>query len=198
MLALGEHKGIIFDLDGTLVDSKLDFDQLCQQLGWPLGTPILEHLATFPLNSAEYQRALQIIHEFELAGARNANWLPGAQELLTVLSEKQIPIAILTRNMREATLLCIEQLAIPIEMVITREDCQPKPDPSGLWHIAKAWQMPSHELLFIGDYLFDLQTAHNAGMPGCLYMNEHNQHFQEMADFVLTDFAHLTELYRKA
>ena len=106
-------------------------------------------------------------------------------------------MAILTRNMREATLLCIEQLAMPIQLVITREDCQPKPDPSGLWHIAKAWQMPCHELLFIGDYLFDLQTAHNAGMPGCLYMNEHNQHFQEMADFVLTDFAHLTELYRK-
>ena len=198
MLALGQHKGIIFDLDGTLVDSKLDFDLLCQQLGWPIGTPILEHLATFPIDSEQYRQALHIIHEFELDGARRASWLPGAEQLVHVLTEQQIPIAILTRNMREATLLCIEQLAMPFQLVITREDCLPKPDPQGLWHIAKAWQMPCHELLFIGDYLFDLQTAQNAGMPGCLYLNEHNQHFQEMADFVLTDFAHLTELYRRA
>ena len=196
MLALGQHKGIIFDLDGTLVDSKLDFDLLCQQLGWPQGTPILEHLATFSPESAAHKRASQIIYDFELAGARTATWLPGAEQLVQTLAQQGIPMAILTRNMREATTLCITQLSMPISLVVTREDCLPKPDPSGLWHIAEAWQMQNHELLFIGDYLFDLQTARNASMPSCLYMTPENQHFQPMADFVLTDFAHLTALYQ--
>lgn len=197
MLKLGEHQGIIFDLDGTLVDSKLDFAELCRQLEWPAETPILEHLATIPAHSQEYRRAEQIIRDFEMAGAANAAWLPGAEELLHTLNRLQVPMAILTRNMREATAHCCKTLSIPIEFIVTREDCQPKPDPSGLLHIAQAWQKSCDELLFIGDYLFDLQTARNAGMPSCLYLNEHNHHFQVMADFVIADFADLTALYRR-
>ncbi len=197
MLKLGEHQGIIFDLDGTLVDSKLDFADLCRQLGWPAETPILEHLATLPADSADYLRAEQIIREFEMAGAAKADWLPGAEELLHTLIQRQVPMAILTRNMREATVYCCQTLGIPIELIVTREDCQPKPDPSGLHQIAQAWQKSCDELLFIGDYLFDLQTARNAGMPSCLYLNEHNHHFKVMADFVIADFAELTALYRR-
>ena len=129
-MQLGDHQGVIFDLDGTLVDSKLDFSVLCQQLGWPAGTPILEHLATIT-DRNEYQRAVTIIEQFELEGAARASWMPGAADLLQQLQRQKIPTAILTRNIKSATELCINNLNICVDLVLTREDCAPKPDPAG-------------------------------------------------------------------
>lgn len=193
MTPLGQHRGIIFDLDGTLVDSKLNFSLLCQQLGWPAGTAILEHLVTLP--PVEKQRALRIIEDFELAGAAAACWMPGAAELLQLLRQQNIPTAILTRNTRQATLLCASSLGIEVDVILTRDDAPAKPDPAGLWQIARQWQLQCNELLFVGDYLFDLQTAANAGMPSCLYRGSENHHFAADADFVIDHFIEIHQLY---
>jgi HAD superfamily hydrolase (TIGR01509 family) len=195
MTVLGTHQGIIFDLDGTLVDSRLDFSLLCQRLGWPAGTPILEHLATLN-DPAEVAVAAQIIEQFELEGAARACWMPGAAALLQHLQQQKIPTAILTRNIKSATELCIKNLQINVDLVLTREDCTPKPDPAGLLHIAGTWQLDCRQLLFVGDYLFDLQTAARAGMPSCLYRTADNAHFAELADFIIDDFSELQQHYR--
>ena len=68
---------VVFDLDGTLVDSQLDFTELRRRLGWPEHTLILEHLATLSC-AVERQQAAQIIVDFELEGARKALSEPGA------------------------------------------------------------------------------------------------------------------------
>jgi HAD superfamily hydrolase (TIGR01509 family) len=194
MTALGWHKGVIFDLDGTLVDTRLDFTLLCQRLGWPVGTPILEHLATLT-DPAEYAVATQIIEQFELEGAEQASWMPGAAELLRQLQQQKIPTAILTRNIKSATNLCMKKLQFSVDIVLTREDCAPKPDPEGLLKIANHWQRDCRELLFIGDYVFDLQTAARAGMPSCLYRTAENGHFAAQADFVIDHFIELQRHY---
>jgi HAD superfamily hydrolase (TIGR01509 family) len=194
MTALGWHKGVIFDLDGTLVDTRLDFTLLCQRLGWPVGTPILEHLATLT-DPAEYAVATQIIEQFELEGAEQASWMPGAAELLRQLQQQKIPTAILTRNIKSATELCMQKLQFSVDVVLTREDCAPKPHPEGLIKIANHWQRECRELLFIGDYLFDLQTAARAGMPSCLYRTADNGHFADQADFVIDHFIELQRHY---
>lgn len=191
---LGQHLGIIFDLDGTLVDSKLDFNLLCHQLGWPVGTPILEHLAQLT-EPAERAHAEQVIANFEMQGAAEACWMPGAEALLHHLAAKGIPTAILTRNMRAASQLCRERLAIPVSLWLTREDAPAKPDPTGLLQIAKHWQRPVQQLLFIGDYWFDLETARRAEMPSCLYLNDQNQHFAAAADYSIRHFIELHQLY---
>lgn len=194
MVRLGSHQGIIFDLDGTLVDSQLDFTLLCKRLGWPEGTAILEHLATLT-QPGQIARAKQIIEDFELEGAAKATWMPGAAALLEHLQRLNIPTAILTRNIKSATELCMLNLNIQVDLVLTREDCAPKPDPAGLLYIARQWQLDCQKLLFVGDYLFDLQTAARAGMPSCLYRNADNGHFAEHADFIINDFSELHRHY---
>ena len=189
------HLGIIFDLDGTLVDSALDFNLLCQKLGWPPGTPILEHLVQIS-DPQQRLQAEHIIEQFELEGAAKARWMPGAESLLHLLQQQGVQTAILTRNIKSATQLCIEKLSIPISLVLTREDCAPKPDPAGLWQIAKNWQLDCQQLLFVGDYLFDLQTARRAGMPSCLYRCTDNGHFAAQADFVIDHFVELQQIYQ--
>lgn len=183
-------KAVVFDLDGTLVDSALDFALICDDIGWPHGTPLLETLATIE-EQQERQRIAEIICRHEMRGAQIASWMPGAQQCLERLSEAGIPLAILTRNMRAATQLTVSRLQIPIQHIVTREDCAAKPDPEGLLRIAAQMKLEVSEMIYVGDYLFDLQTAANAGMPSCLYLNEHNRHFAQQANW---SFRHFDEL----
>ena len=90
------------------------------------------------------------------------------------------------------TRLTLQRLQIPISLVLTREDCAAKPDPAGLYSISSSLNISCQQLLYVGDYVFDLQTAANAGMASCLYLNEHNQHFAEQADWTFSHFDQLS------
>lgn len=185
---------VAFDLDGTLVDSRLDFAAICRDIGWPEGTPLLERLAELG-NCAEARRAEKIIYQHEMRGAELASWMPGAAECLQQLQAQQLPLAILTRNMRDATRLMLQRLQIPISLVLTREDCPAKPDPAGLHSIANSFAVGCQQLLYVGDYLFDLQTASNAGAWSCLYLNESNQHFKPLAHYHIDHFSELSRAF---
>lgn len=185
-------KAVVFDLDGTLVDSRLDFSELRRRLGWPEHSLILEHLASLSCAS-EKQKAEQIIIDFELEGARNASWMPNAEQLLQRLQQQNMPMAILTRNMRQATELCIKALNIPIELVLTRDDAPAKPQPEGLWLIAERLAVAPDEILYVGDYLFDIQTARNAGSWCCLFRYGDNHIYAQQADLVVDDLLALAD-----
>ena len=186
--------GVVFDLDGTLVDSQLDFDAMREALGFPVGQPILEHLATLS-DQAEIAQAHRIIRHHEMEGAKAASWMPGAEAFVHHLKALQVPMAILTRNMQEATALTRDSLNIPIDYVLTREDCLPKPNPEGLLMIAQQWQMPTEQMVYIGDYRFDIEVAGNANMRSCLYLNEHNQSYAADAGWVIDHFDQLTAAF---
>lgn len=190
-MQLQHIKAVVFDLDGTLVDSALNFAAICDDIGWPHGTPLLETLARVT-DLTERGRIEQIICQHELQGARQACWMPGAEECLQALIKADIPLALLTRNMRAATQLTIERLQIPIQRVLTREDCAAKPDPAGLLQFAAQLQLPVQQMIYVGDYIFDIQTAANAGMASCLYLNPHNQHFAAQANWSFNHFNQLS------
>ena len=107
---VSEIRGGAFDLDGTLVDSKLDFDAMRADLGFPSNQPILEHLATLT-GQRQIEQANEIILAHEMAGAKAASWMPGAQAFVELLHSQQLPMAILTRNIKQATALT---LAMPV------------------------------------------------------------------------------------
>ena len=60
-------RGVIYDLDGTLMDSRLDFDAMRDEMGLPPGQPILETLET--LESDLRQRCDEILKRHESKGA---------------------------------------------------------------------------------------------------------------------------------
>ena len=55
-------RGMIFDLDGTLVDSGLDFEAIRRDMRLPAGMPILESLGRIPAGS-EKERMLEVLHQ---------------------------------------------------------------------------------------------------------------------------------------
>ncbi|MFT7320864.1 HAD family hydrolase, partial [Congregibacter sp.] len=131
-------RAVIFDLDGTLVDSQLDFAAMRQQLGAPEEVGLLEYIADLS-SQGDRDQAMAIIHRHEIAGAQAAHWMPGAEQTVHALRQQQIPIAIVTRNSRQAAQLTMERLGMPAMPLKAREDAAPKPDPEALLALASDW-----------------------------------------------------------
>lgn len=174
-------RGVIFDLDGTLVDSRLDFDAMRREMGFARGQPILETIATLS-QGAERERCLEILHEHERRGAHAATLMPGARELLDELSARGLPQAILTRNSRAMTDLALSRLALSFSQVLTREDAPPKPHPGGLHMICSQWELSPTDVLFVGDFHFDLVAGRAAGIRTVLYAPDDLPDYAHEAD----------------
>ena len=179
--------GMIFDLDGTLVDSGLDFDAIRRDMGLPAGLPILESLERIPAGS-EKDRMLKVLHQHELTGAARATLYDGVHEFLEWLDRRGICRAVLTRNSRESTEIVLDRLGLHFEMALTREDAPPKPDPTGLLTICDVWQMQPAHVLFCGDYVFDLEAGSRAGTRTMLFAPRELPDFVRQADHVLRSF----------
>lgn len=182
-----ELRAALFDLDGTLVDSHLDFAAIRRDTGFPEGLGLLEHLETLTDTPARAE-AEAIIHAHELNGAERATWMPGASALLQHLADAGVPLGIVTRNSRHCASLMIDALGIPCDMLVAREDAPAKPDPAGLLRIASQWQIPVDQIAYTGDYLFDIQAARAAGMVSCLYAPDGHSPFGHLSDITVTDF----------
>lgn len=80
---------------------------------------------------------------------------------------------------------------LKFDIFLTRDDVKAKPDPEGLLRIQKNWNYPIDQILYVGDYKYDLWAGLAAKMPTALYLNE-------AADFDISgshfNFKHFDEL----
>jgi HAD superfamily hydrolase (TIGR01549 family) len=183
-------KAILFDLDGTLVHSKLDFRQIRKDIACPEGQDVLAFLGM--LSDEDKVRAEKIIMQHELEDAHTTEIIEGASCLLERLQGYGIKTAIVTRNSQLATQIKIEKSGLRVQQILTREDAPAKPKPDALLHFSQLWELSSQECVYVGDYLYDLQAANNANMHACLYFNESDiklPDYADLADFMCRDFS---------
>ena len=180
-------RGIIFDMDGTLVDSRLDFDAMRRDMGLPKSVPILEALSAVP-DGPDRDRMLAVLRNHELRGADEAVIFEGVIDFLKHVQQLGILAAVLTRNSRESAERTLRRLNLSFSQIVTREDAPPKPHPAGMQMIAEGWALPVHQIIVIGDYLFDLQAGRHAGMRSVLFAPNELPDFATEADFVLRHF----------
>lgn len=173
MFEFSKVKGIIFDLDDTLVKTSLDFGLLKKQIDCPSDADILTYIDELSCPNQQ-KLAANIVLQHELDDARSSKWMPGAKEFVQAAAQEGLPLAIVTRNCKAATELKVKQNAIPIECIITREDAPPKPDPTALLIIAAQWQMTPSDLAYIGDYIYDIQAAHNGQLQAWLFDDKYS------------------------
>lgn len=186
-----EHiKAVVFDLDNTLVSSDMDFAWLREQIGCPLETDLLSYVDQLDCANA-YAKAHALILEHELEDAQNSQPMPGCQSLLDFIHNNKLLTAIITRNCAQAAEKKITHNKLNISRLITREHFPPKPNPESLIALAKEWQLEHHQILYVGDYLYDLQAAYNADMPSCLVTHGQPSQFTTHASLVIE---HLDEL----
>ena len=186
-------RGIIFDMDGTLVDSGLDFDAIRRDIGLPEKHPILEGVQAIPEGPAR-DRAMEILHQHEHPGALRAPPFPGVPRVLDRLEQLAGRRGVRTRNSRTAANMTIQRLGWTFDTVLTREDAPAKPDPTGVIAICQQWGLDPGDVLFVGDYLFDLQAGHNAGTRAVLFAPGPVPSWSDQADWLVSGFDELDEL----
>ncbi len=183
--------GIIFDMDGTLTEPHIDFQALRRELGVMAGD-IVDHLKS--VDDAERRRLEQILHRFEEDAAVNAALQPGAAELLDALRARGIKLGLLTRNSRKSVETVVVKFGLRFDATLTREDAPHKPSPEPVLALARRWGLQPAEMLVVGDYVYDLRCAHNAGAKGVLLVNARVPEWAHEADFVVHRLSEVLEV----
>ena len=153
-------------MDGTLTVSAHDFEHMRSELGLAPQVPILEALQAMP--EAESAPLWETLNELEFFYAGKASIMRGAAELLEKLHADGRQLAILTRNTMpvvEHTLrACAIDRFFPLEHILDRDACIPKPSPDGIMHLLEFWQADASDTVMVGDYLYDLEAGRGAGV----------------------------------
>ncbi len=107
-------KAVIFDLDGTLVHSDLDFDLIRRRIGLSDGA-VLEALQK--MSAPDRRRAMQILEEHESQAAREARLDAHAHTVLAALAQRGIRTALLTRNSSASARTVMDRHNLSFEIV---------------------------------------------------------------------------------
>ena len=180
-------QGVIFDLDGTLLDTLEDLADAMNTVltdhGWPThpldayrqfvgnGVTMLVRRAMPEDEHREERRVAEIVSEMRAVYARGwANKTtpyPGIERLLSALRDKDIPMTVLSNKPHDATAAMVDHFfpANLFRVVMGAHPDKPrKPDPTTALETAGRLGLPPGAILFLGDSDVDMRTAHAAGM----------------------------------
>lgn len=156
----------IFDLDGTLTVSAHDFEHMRRELGLEPQVPILEALHAMPEDEAA--PLWETLNDLEFYYAGKASIMEGANELLQRLHDDGRQLAILTRNIMPVVKHTLQACSIdhffPVDHILDRDSCIPKPSPDGVQRLLSFWQADADDTVMVGDYLYDLEAGKGAGV----------------------------------
>ncbi len=176
--------GVVFDLDGTLVDSRRDLATAVNRLREELGLQALQveqiqamvgegarvlverALADAQTPALSAPRALErfLVH-YDACCLDTTAAYPGIAGLLRGLAPR-LPLAILTNKPERMARKILDHLGLLsfFRLLVGGDSLAArKPDPAGMLHIARALGYPPGDLVLVGDSRFDAETARAAG-----------------------------------
>ena len=181
-----KHRAVLFDLDGTLLNtlqdvadavnkglSSLSFPQHTTEAYKTIigeGRDVLVRRA-LPVDHRDDETALKLLNmvnaEYQIHWSDNTRPYPGIPELLDALAAKHIKIAVLSNKADDLTNLCVTKLLSQWRFTLVagaKPSVPNKPDPTAALQIAKQLDISPAEFLYLGDSDIDMKTANRAGM----------------------------------
>lgn len=177
--------GIVFDLDGTLIDTledlmdsvnfalaKYDFpprnlDEIRSFVG--NGVKRLVYLSVPEGTSEEIsEKCLNVFKEHYKGNSRNKTApYAGINEMLEKVKEKGYKTAVVTNKIQDAAIEIIRSFfGDKIDVIIGQVDgVAQKPEPDGVWLALEKLGVSKENAVYVGDSEVDCMTAHNAGIP---------------------------------
>jgi len=195
---------VVFDFDGTLTKpDAIDFPAIHKAVGCPDGVGLLEFLEAIDDRDARLSKEAVLI-DAEMKAAERCRVNEGARELIAEIRKAKIPMAVITRNRREAVeraLLNLEDVdEDDFECLVTRDlPLSPKPSPEAVVHVAEELGVKIGELLLLGDHLYDIEAGARAGALTMFLTNGKDEAREKEAlqsDFVVSDLKEALEIIR--
>ena len=181
-----DYRAVIFDLDGTLLDTLEDLSDSLNHVLAARGLP------THTLDEYRYfigEGTAMLITRALPKGKRNdetiracleeyrenygRNWrvktrpYEGVSEMLDALTGRGLNIAVLSNKPHDFTERCVAEF-LPNwtfgAVLGQRDTVMKKPDPAGALEVAERLNIPPAEFLYLGDSAIDMKTAIAAGM----------------------------------
>ena len=186
---MGKFKGIVFDLDGTLVHSDVNFTKMKENMIKVLekhGTPksvltpkmttvvIMEHAEKYwtEHRKTEAERKwlreemTRLMDSGEMEAIETLKPISGVKEAIRRLKKKGYLLGILTRSHHAYAVEALKKMEMLdyFEAVLGREETpQPKPYAEAMIYSAKALGLQLDEVFLVGDHHIDSTCAVNAG-----------------------------------
>ncbi|SMX24350.1 Phosphoglycolate phosphatase, chromosomal [Boseongicola aestuarii] len=208
---------VVFDLDGTLIDSLPDVTKAVNLLLAEEGQPLLPQsvvntfvgsgekvlmqrlIAATAFTEADAERLMPRFIAHYKTAALDTRLFPGARSALDRLRAAGVPIGLCTNKPRAPLVPTLEAAGLgDVFGVVVAGDDLPlrKPDPAPLFHCFRA--LGAETGIYVGDSEVDAETAKRAGVPFVIYV--HGIRVSPIEDIPhdvsFEDFAALDEILR--
>ena len=189
-------KAVLFDLDGTLIDTAADFvriiGKMSRENGWQTPSEIEIREQVSAGASAMVQLMLrhnqqtdfseetllefrqQFLDDYEADICVDSRVFDTLEDVLSALEEKGVPWGIVTNKPRYLSELLLEKMQLDTRcavLVCPDDVSRPKPDPEPMYAALEKLGIPrgaAASVIYVGDHIRDIEAGNAAGMPTIL------------------------------
>ena len=210
--SIDRYKAVIFDLDGTLIDSMGMWSDIDVEYLGRFGIEVPENLQTI-INGMQFSEIAVYFREvfgitdsvekigndwIEMARDKYEHTIPlkpGACQFLSFLKNKNIPCGIASSNHLELieAILAHHDISDCFRAIVTCDDaCAGKPDPAVYRLASERLGVPAEDCLVFEDIPVGILAGKGAGMDVCAIRDPHSaecfDEIERLADFAIDDF----------
>jgi len=214
-----QNKHILFDLDGTIIDSmqifheidakvlaengveitQPEFHQMQYSDGFSVVKTILEQRTNFTTEKVDQIMNRILIESYEEI-SRRVSYYPDIKQLLELKNSDSSKITkfkgVITRSsLSSISKICLStNFQADFTLLVNGDETKGrhKPDPYPLILATEKLSINPQDCIYIGDHLEDLKAAKSAGMTACLVLRPHvPQSLKSEADIYISNFLEL-------